>query len=72
MAEPEAGPVAATKEGSDSNSLAQPPPHPHPPAPSSSTTTSSSSSSKLLFLCGLDFLLPLSYLEMQANVGHVQ
>lgn len=70
MAEPKAGPVAATKEGSDSNSPAQHP-APHPPASSSSITTTSPSS-KLLFHCGLDSILHLSYLEMQANVGHVQ
>lgn len=59
MAGPGAGPMAATKEGSDSNSPAQPPPPPPPthPAPSSSTTAPSPSS-QLLFHCRLDFLLP--------------
>lgn len=69
MAEPGAGPLAATKEGSDSNSPAQPPRAPPAPSPS---TTAPSPSSKLLFHCRLDFLLPLSHLEMQENVGHVQ
>lgn len=64
MTEPEARPVAATEEGSDSNS-------PAPPLPALSSSTTSSSL-ELLFQHGLDFLLPLSYLEIQANLGHVQ
>lgn len=74
MAEPGAGPMAATKEGSDSNSPAQPP---RPPPPHTLLLLLP----PLLLLLLLNYFFtavltfycrPLSHLEMQENVGHVQ